>query len=187
MLTIMKTRSGLAALALAALMLAGCSSAVESEPAAEAEPTVEAPAEERTSTVAQWASLIAQQQAGWEDWEDKWDDAQCSSIEATLESGLICRIQLLSASAKSQTTSIEYELATTPGKKGFIAEEPPEEVSSLFNSTAGAANAAQSAGEAWTDAGCDNSLTDGCGGLAFNFQSAVEDLLSEFDAWAPYN
>lgn len=186
MLTSMKTRTALATLALAALMLAGCGSTVESESAVEAEPVADSPVEEPTSTVAQWASLIAQQKASWEDWEQSWDESSCSGVTAGAEAGGMCRIQLLGATYQTQTTTIEYELAMSPGKKGFIAEEPPSEIATLFTATQEAAIAARDAGEDWDAADCSLTPASDCGALAVSFDRAIGELQSQFDAWSPY-
>lgn len=183
MLTTMKLRSALVALTAAALLLTGCSGA----PAAEPTQSAESPAAvEESSTVAQWASLIAQQKASWEDWEASWDEAGCSGLSAGTESGVMCRIQMMSANYQSQTTSIEYEIATTRGQQDFIAERPHSEVADLFTKTELAAIAARDAGAAWDAAGCSTTAAGECGTLAVTFDRAIDDLLSQFDAWSPY-
>lgn len=183
MLAAMKSKLGIGLLLAVGVALTGC--AGEASPATPSTtPAEQSPAE--SSTPKQWASLIAKQQADWVDWKTSWDEANCSSIEATLESGIICRIQFLSAEAMTNTTTIQHELATTPGKPGFIAEEPHTEVAALFESTSAAADEARTAATAWLEAGCELTPTDGCGGLAFALESAIDDLLSEFNAWAPY-
>jgi hypothetical protein len=175
--------------ALAATLLFGLGVAISGcagNATAEAKPSA-SPTEvtEEDSTTAQWASLISRQSAEWEEWKASWDEAGCSSITAAMPDGITCRISLLSATFMTQTTSIEYELATGPGKKGYIAERPPAEIESLYDETVAAAEAAQVAGAAWDDAGC---ATDGadCAGLAFTFESAIDDLLGQFAAWEPY-
>ncbi|MER7445354.1 hypothetical protein [Microbacterium sp. NPDC097977] len=179
----MKIRAALVA-AIAALLLTGCSST----PAAESSPTESAPTAvvSEDSTVAQWASLIARQKASWEDWETGWNENSCSGLVAGSESGFLCRVQMMSAMYQSQTTDIEYQLATGPGKKGFIAEQPPQEISALFADTRQAAVEARDAGAAWDAAGCSATAAGDCGALAVTFDRAIGDLMSEFDAWGPY-
>jgi len=183
MLACMKTRSAFLALAAAVVLLSGCSA---SEPSTAPTPTPSEQQVEETSTVAQWASLIAQQKATWEEWEADWDAASCSGIVAGSESGAMCRIRMMSAMYQAQTTAIEYELATGPGKKGFIAEQPPAEIASLFAETVDASAAARDAGMAWDAAGCTTSAAGDCPTLSVTFDRAIGDLMSEFDAWAPY-
>ncbi|MGC5225271.1 hypothetical protein ACPW96_22110 [Micromonospora sp. DT81.3] len=72
---------------------------------------------------------------------------------------------LLGASFQVQTTAIGYQLATGPGKKGFIAEEPPAEIARLFGETVVASTAAEAAAAAWTDAHCDLDPGPSCGGV----------------------
>lgn len=183
MLTIMKIRAAVAALA-AILILSGCTAAPQTDPTPSG--AEEAPAVEESSTVAQWASLIAQQKASWEDWETSWNDASCSGVTAGAESGGMCRLQLMSAMYMTQTTEIEYELATGPGKQGFIAEAPPSEIADLFSATQDSATAAREASAAWDAAGCSLTGAGECGALAVSFDRAIGDLTSQFDAWGPY-
>lgn len=175
-------RTAACAALMLALALGGCAAQPQ-----ESETSAPTPiATEEASTVAQWASLIAKQQAGWDEWQGKWDAARCSSITAGMPDGITCRLMLLSASFAASTTAIEYQLATGEGKKGFIAAEPPEEISNLFDSTVAAATAADEAGKAFVEAGCDTEAATDCAGLAFTFESALDDLRSEFAAWRPY-
>lgn len=150
-----------------------------------ASPTTSAPPAE-SSTVAQWASLIARQQADWEDWSDDWDQNRCNAIYASSEAGVLCRLQLTSAMYMSQTTAIEYQLATTSGKKGFIAASPPAEISGLFTETREAAQAAKQSAEAWDSAGCSLQVSDECGGLTITFERAIDDLTDTLVGWTPY-
>lgn|GEM_PF-5986866 len=168
-------------------LLTGCTNTTDpgrAQPSAS--PSPESTADNGDSTVEQWASLIAAQRADWDGWHDDWDEMRCSSIEANLEGGLLCNMKLLSASFMAQTTAIEYEIATTPGRPDFIAEEPPREISRLFERTVVTSADLREAADAWTAAGCDSGPSDGCGGLAFNFESAIDDLRSEYSAWSPY-
>lgn len=126
----------------AALVACAAPASSESGAAGASSPTSSAPPAE-SSTVAQWASLIARQQADWEDWSKDWDLNRCNAIYASSEAGALCRLQLTSAMYMSQTTAIEYQLATTSGKKGFIAANPPAEISELFSETREAAQAAK--------------------------------------------
>ena len=170
---IMTTTAALAACAAPASTATGAA-----PPTASAQPA-------DSSTVEQWASLIARQQADWEDWSKDWD-RDCNAIYASSEAGALCRLQLMSAMYMSQTTAIEYQLATTSGKKGFIAANPPAEISGLFAETREAAQAAQQSAEAWDGAGCSLEVTDECGGLTVAFDRAIDDLTDAFVGWTPY-
>ncbi|KSU52914.1 hypothetical protein SAMN05216418_2875 [Microbacterium enclense] len=139
-----------------------------------------------SSTVAQWASLIAQQKAEWDDWAESWDDSECSPAFATTQAGIICRVQLTSATFMATTTTIEHQLAVTPGKKGFIASSPPAEVSSLFAQTKTAAETVQREAEAWDAGGCSTTTGEGCASLTFAFDRAIGDLSKAFVGWSPY-
>jgi hypothetical protein len=139
-----------------------------------------------TSTVAQWASLIAQQQAEWDEWVDDWERNDCTALTAASEAGLICRVQLTSAMFMAQTTTIEHELAVTPGKKGFIATDPPAEISSLFKQTKAAAQDAADGAEAWDTAGCSTSVGGDCASLTVSYDRAIDGLTRAFVGWTPY-
>lgn len=123
-----ETMSKLVALPIALLVVAALSGCASAAPADLQTPTTTQQAEvKEDSTPEQWASLVAQQQAGWEDWQDGWDEAGCSSLAAAA-GAMDCQLMLTSASFMVQTTSIEHELAVSAGKKGFIATTPPAEV-----------------------------------------------------------
>lgn len=176
----MRRFSSLAAVVVLAGALVACSSG-EPTPAADEETT---PTQE-ASTVEQWASVVAVQQAEWADWQQGWDDATCSSLAAS-DGAIDCSIMLTTAVFMTQTTKIETSAATTPSAGQFIAEEPPAEVAELWAETTEAAAVAADAGAAWDDAGCGTSSSTDCIGLAFDFGSAIDDLQSSFTAWTPY-
>jgi hypothetical protein len=75
------------------LALAGCSAGAGES--SSSSPTPSATAE--SSTIEQWASLIAIQQAEWDDWFASWEQSRCSSTTAAMPDGIDCRIQLTSA------------------------------------------------------------------------------------------
>lgn len=181
-----KSRIALIVLPALAVLLAGCSGGsqliAEQTPASAAPPTQVAEA----STVAQWASLIAQQKSDWDDWSESWDDSDCDPIGASRPNQVICRMQLTSATFMSQTTTIEYELATGKGKKGYIAATPPAEISSLFAHTRAAAQEAKGSGEAWDAADCVSGKPAECASLTVEFYRAIEDLQRAFVGWEPY-
>lgn len=179
-----RTRSTLIAAAALLLALTGCA-APQSEPTPTPTPPPAA-AEEPGSSPEQWASLIAQQSAEWEDWKTTWDENRCSSLEANLEYAILCRAQFVSATFLTQTTVIEHQLAITPGKSGYIDNFPPSEVKDLFAATKAAAIKAETAGIQWDNGGCVDAPVDGCGPLGFDFEYAIDDLLSQFEAWRPW-
>lgn len=164
-------------------MLAGCSAGVTSaQPEATSTPT---PTKE-ASTVAQWASLIAQQKAEWDEWSDTWEENSCSGVTASSSAGLLCRLQLTSATFIAETTTIEHQLAVTPGKKGFIATEPPAEVASLFEQTKAAAESVKDSADAWDAGGCSSSTAGDCASLSVTFDRSIGSLAKAFVGWTPY-
>jgi hypothetical protein len=167
-----------------AAVLSGCSAG---SPASQEE-VVSSPsvAVAETSTVAQWASLIAQQQAEWDEWVDDWEGNDCSALTAASEVGLICRVQLTSAMFMAQTTTIEHELAVTPGKRGFIAADPPAEISSLFAQTKTAARNVADGAEEWDAAGCSTSVGGDCASLTVSFDRSIDELTKAYVGWTPY-
>ncbi|QCR39663.1 hypothetical protein C1N74_03960 [Microbacterium sp. SGAir0570] len=178
--------SKLVALPIALLVVAALSGCASAAPADLQTPTTTQQAEvKEDSTPEQWASLVAQQQAGWEDWQDGWDEAGCSSLAAAA-GAMDCQLMLTSASFMVQTTSIEHELAVSAGKKGFIATTPPAEVATLFGELTAAGEAAADAGVAWSDAECGSTESDDCTTLAIAFERSIDALQSEFAAWRPY-
>lgn len=167
--------------------LAGCTSAPAQIAEATPTPTVSTSASAAaSSTVAQWASFMAQQQADWQEWTDGWDESDCGPTLASMKSGIICRVQLTSAMFMSETTTIEHQLAVTPGRKGFIARTPPAEITALFEQTKAAAQAVKAAADAWDAAGCPTELSDNCAGLTYTFDSAISDLGKTYVGWSPY-
>lgn len=182
-LTAMWKRTLAVAGLLSIVPLSACASGATSTPSKEAGET---PAVEESSTVEQWASLIAQQSVDWDEWKAEWDDATCSSIAAA-EGAMDCNLMLTSAMYMLQTTSIELEPATSEGKKGFIASEPPAEVANLYAATEEAAPSGAAAAKAWQDANCGLSTSgEECGGLSSDLETTVDDLMSEYAAWGPY-
>lgn len=168
------------------LALTGCAApqAATTPTPTQSEPVAAEEAPE--STPEQWASLIAQQSAEWEDWMTTWDDNRCSSLEANLEYAVLCRTQFLSATFLTQTTVIEHQLAITPGKPGYIANLPPAEVSDLFAATKAAAIKAETAGIQWDGGGCIDAPVEGCGRLGRYFEESIDDLLRQFEGWRPW-
>lgn len=165
-------------------VLSGCSGgSPAAQPQAVSSPSATAA---ETSTVAQWASLIAQQKAEWDEWADDWEGNDCSALTAVSKVGLVCRVQLTSAMFMAQTTTIEHELAVTPGRKGFIAATPPSEVTSLFSQTKTAAQAVADGAEAWDAAGCSTSLGGDCTSLTVSFDRSIDALTKAFVGWTPY-
>lgn len=167
-------------------LLAGCSSGSAPQAASEASTTVAATPAAEASTVAQWASLIAQQKDDWDDWSEQWEDTNCSVLEASLDSGALCRLQLVSASIMTNTTDIEHQLATSPGKKGFIAAKPPAKVAGIFAATRSAAQQARADGEAWSAADCSKNEAEECTGLTVRLDRSIDALQRAFVAWTPY-
>jgi hypothetical protein len=159
------------------LLLGGCAA---SPP--ETSPASPEPVDGDSTTVAQWASLVAEQQLELNDWYDKWEENSCSALSLDY---LPCSIQLTSGSYIAQTNHIVIWGPSDPASKTYIGE-PPAEIARLYADTIAATEAAYDAGVAWGDEGCSLDVTDACIDIAVELERGLEATRSKFAAWEPY-
>lgn len=162
----------------AALGLCACTS-LSAEPVAH---TVSPkPTKDGNGTVSQWASIVAEQKASLEAWKSDWDTNECS-VAGTL----LCELKTITGATVAQTVSISLASPQTRTATNYIGT-PPSEIRGLYTDTRDAADAAATAGKAWSD-NCSAGAAAGsdCGALLFQFNSASDALESKFQAWAPY-
>lgn len=165
-----------AVVALAILALTGCSATPEPTPA----PTVDASG---STTIAQWASVVAEQKATFEEWKTDWDSELCS-VDA---SDFACAARTLTGTFIAQTISITLTTAVTPtALTGYLADEPPAEIKTLWTDTTRAADDFMAAGKVWSDSCNANAQAEGCDVVLFKFGSAADALERKFAAWSPY-
>lgn len=147
------------------------------EPIETAEPAPAEPAA-GTATVEQWASQVAMLQVDFDDAQESWDSAACSSIAAAEAAD--CRAILVMMSLVAQTAEITLVGLSEEGGPTYFGE-PPTEIAMLVADTAAAAVAASSVGQAIQCPG------DQCIGTAFEFERAWGDLGAMYAGWAPYS
>ena len=160
--------------------LSGCSSAgnydESSRPSTTPTPTAD------TASIAQWAGLVAERKLELDDWYEDWDDAICSSAAST---EIDCNVQLTIATFLAQTNHIVIAAPSDPAAKTYLGKVPAE-ISSLYAETISLTEEAQTAGDAWSEAGCESGEAGDCIGLAFEFESALDSVRTKFAAWSPY-
>jgi hypothetical protein len=157
-----------------ALFLVGCT------PAPATTPTPVAEAE--STTVAQWASVVAESKATFEDWYLEWDAMKCS-VGGTV----LCSLSTLSGTFVSQTVSITLAIPQTKTAiSGYLSDEPPAEIRDLYTATRAEADELAAAGQAWSDTCNAEADKPGCDKILFDFGSAASNMAKKFAAWAPY-
>ena len=165
---------------ISAVALSGCSSSAATTTKGTQSPTEASSAPE--SSVAQWAGLVAERKLELDDWYEQWDKAVCSSA-ASME--IDCNIQLTIASMVAETNQLVISGPSNPSANTYLGE-PPSEIAALYDDTLEVAEAAQAAGKAWVDAGCETEDAGECIGLAFEFEYALDSVRTKFAAWSPY-
>jgi hypothetical protein len=170
-----------AAIALASIALAGCTgegagsaeATVSAAPAASASHTPES----AEATTAQWASRVAESQAGIRDAYASWNDSECLPTNVTP----ICAASLVTMALSAEVLAL--------GMEGGLKEDvpaslgvPPDEIAALVDQTIADARAATDSSKTAGDA-C---LAGECVSEAFGAVTDYDSLTSTLDAWAPY-
>lgn len=170
------------------LLLAGCTNESPSAPSAGDE-TVATPGtvapEEATTTPAQWASVIAVEKERWDEWYEDWD-GECDFIVANTEGGIICRMQLVSATIMPLTSVTNIGGMTDPDGLKQLADTPPPEIADLYTDTLGGAETLETLAADWSDADCNVEVKEECIALGREFEYGINNLRDQFTAWSPY-
>lgn len=134
------------------------------------------------TTVAQWASVVAEQKSNFMKWETPWNANQCE-VNLTLT----CGVETLTGSFVSKTVDISLKIPLTPtATSGYLATTPPKEIRSLYADTQVAADQFQAATDAWVTT-CNTAPTAaGCDVLLFKISESAGVLDAKFQAWSPY-
>jgi hypothetical protein len=159
------------------LAVAGCAAEPEAAPPSST-PTPSATA---STTIAQWASVVAEQEAYLTDWHDKWIDDECPLAS---EEDIICDTETYSGTLVVGTVALSLEAAAKPSAPVYIGEPHPE-IAGLYADTERAADLADEAGTIWNDC-TDADPAEGCFSERLDFSSAVDTLKTKFAAWGPY-
>jgi hypothetical protein len=172
-----KARIAAAVGVLFVLALTGCTGA----PTAAHSPTPKAtPTKDGDGTIAQWASVVAEQKAYLADWKAKWDADQCS-----VNPSFTCKLETITGATVAKTVNISLQIPESKtATTGYIGT-PPSEIRALYDATQQLAQTADDAGAAWQTS-CGLDAGPDCDGLLFKFSSAAESLTSKFEAWTPY-
>ncbi|MEO5313190.1 hypothetical protein PV772_03560 [Pseudarthrobacter sp. CC12] len=165
-----------AGLIVAALSLSACGGTT---PAADASPTATVsptPSPTPTATVAQFASILTEQEKNWRDYNDNITTCAFASISTKP----LDQMQALTCKFSAMTVTLT---AKTAAKNIRALPTPPAEISSLRTRTLSALDdlAAIDATTA-----CKDTESQACDDAETLANGAIRPLISVLDAWRPY-
>jgi hypothetical protein len=164
------------ALVAAVAAVAGCNSSNgDATPPRTTPPTVPTSASADPS-VAQFASVVAEQEGEWRNRISKVDE---DCVDPA------CELGLLTVSLTADTVHTVISGAHDPQSKTYLGD-PPEEIAQLLMETEAAAAAVQPAYDTWDAAGCTDPLDEKCFGEYLQLEQSIDTLTGKFDAWRPY-
>lgn len=163
-----------ALIAAAALALTGCASSAPA--AAPTNKASETPTPQPTATVSQFASIIAEHEKTWRDYEDNITDCALAGISTAA----IDEAKRLTCAYTASTVALTAQNAVRDIMK---LPSPPAEVRELVARTITALeplgdNQAPTACEDKTSEACDNAITKANGDIRY--------VTAVLDAWKPY-
>jgi len=170
----------LALLFAAAVLLVGCGSSTDPEPAAATAATTTTKEASPQATVQDFSSVVAEHEADW--------DAQVSTTEAHClnpRTVPLCKIGYTTLGYKARTIQLSLSLVYTPRAQGYKGV-PPEEIKDLLRDTETAADKASVAAEALTSASCADAMAPECAREYMAVRMAVDELSGKLDAWSVY-
>ncbi len=137
---------------------------------------------EETASVEQWASVIAEQRNSYDDTDQSWEDATCSSL-AAVDGAVDCQAMMMSMGLVAATANVTISGATNPDGPAYIGK-PPAEIRTLLIDTLTAAMIAE---DAFTpvDMDCFDEGIE-CAGEASEAERAWDTLGDKYAAWDPY-
>ncbi|MDQ0755778.1 hypothetical protein [Arthrobacter sp. B3I4] len=174
-----KLRPLTAALVLAVFSLTGCTGA---SPVAGTSPTTSSatasatPSPTPTATIAQFASILTEEEKTWRDYND--NITKCAF--ASIGKAPIDKVQSTTCKYTVQTVTVT---AKTAARKFRALPTPPAEISNLRTRTLSALDSL-AAVEATT--ACKDTQSSACDDAETLANGAIRPLISVLDAWRPY-
>ncbi|MBT2568090.1 hypothetical protein J7I84_16615 [Arthrobacter sp. ISL-85] len=172
----MKTHIGGAALAACIILLTGCSGstqAASTSPSATPTPT---PTPTPTASVGQYASIIAENETAWRDYEDKIVDCALASIGTKpldYAKRTACRFTVQTVTVTAKTAA--REIRQLP--------KPPAEIDTLVTRTLSALDVI---GKNDATTACKDTESDSCDAAETQVNGDIRLLTPVLDAWKPY-
>lgn len=167
----------LAPLAIAALLIAGCGAPSDQVAATSATPTP-TPTVAPTATPQEYASVIAEHEAGWREYEENIVDCALASV---VGEGVLDEIKAMTC----RTTSSTVTMTANKAIKDFRAlDTPPSGMAELVVRTLIALEALGATG---ADKACSvDRESQACDDAATLTNGAIRPVVSVLDAWKPY-
>lgn len=166
-----------AGLILAAMSLTACGGPA---PAAGASPTTASvsptPSSKPTATIAQFASILTEEETNWRDYDANIGKCAFASIGKTP----LDQAQSLACKYTAQTATVT---AKTAARKFRALPTPPAEIGSLHTRTLAALDSL-AAVDATT--ACKDTKSQACDDAETLANGAIRPLVSVLDAWRPY-
>lgn len=167
----------LTTLAISALMLTGCGATPDAAAKASATPTP-TPTAAATTTPEQYASIIAEHEEGWREYEDNIVDCALASV---VGKGVLDEIKALTC----RTTASTATMTANHAIREFRAlDAPSSDVAELVNRTL---VVLEDLGSTGADKACtDDRESQACDDAATLTNGAIRPVVSVIDAWKPY-
>ena len=170
-------------LALAAVLLSGCSISDSPSPAASSQAATVSPTSSAPSaSKADYGRVALKVQADVDKYVDDWTQNSCSA-GSVAQGDPLCFTIAMRAESVANIVSLSLEGAQQPKSPSYIGT-PPSEMTKIIGTTVTASEDAVAAAKEWRAANCPTDYA--CQNKTLLLDMAMTDLKTELDAWKLY-